>query len=294
MRTTDDSWDVTGSVGATAVAVADVRAAETRRPDALFHDPYAEKLVRAAGSSWRRVLDVEESALGLEDRIYGPLGDFFVARTVYFDTYFRNAIETGIRQAVILAAGLDARSYRLAWPSGMVLFELDQPKVLDFKARALANEVLRVDCRRVGIDLRLNWQSSLIKNGFDNSLPTAWLIEGLLRYLPIEAQDRLFEGIVALSASGSRVALNLVQELPSNPTPTETDAVRIGVENLWYPEEGLKRADPREWYSRQGWTVNTTNSIAILSDCRRPVPAAAEAELCKHVLMTAVSCAIAE
>lgn len=209
MRTDDDSWDIESSVGATALGVAAMRAAESRRPDALFHDPYAELLVTAVGSpSWTRVVrgelpDLDDAALAA----IGPVVSALIARTCYLDDYLRAAVADGIRQIVVPAAGLDSRAYRLEWPTGTTVFELDLPKVLEFKERALAGNTPSARRRAIAVDLRHDWPTALRDNGFDAERPTAWLIEGLLRYLPADAQDRLFTEIVALSAPDSRVAI---------------------------------------------------------------------------------------
>ena len=134
--------------------------------------------------------------------------NYQAVRTHFFDAYFAAAAEAGIRQIVILASGLDSRAYRLEWPSGTVVFEIDQPKVLEYKAATLAAHGAQPSATRheVAIDLRFDWPAALKAAGFDPAKPTAWLAEGLLMYLPSDAQDRLFEQVTALSAPGSRIA----------------------------------------------------------------------------------------
>ena len=129
-------------------------------------------------------------------------------RTKFFDDSFADAVAAGIRQAVILASGLDTRSYRLTWPPGMTVFEIDQPEVLAFKSHVLADlgATPAADLRTVGVDLRDDWPVALRAQGFDASTPTAWIAEGLLIYLPPEAQHRLFDDITRLSAADSRIA----------------------------------------------------------------------------------------
>src|SRR5699024_6712569 len=119
------------------------------------------------------------------------------------------AVAAGVRQVVILASGLDSRAYRLAWPAGTVVFEIDQPKVLSYKAATLAAHGVTpsTDRREVPMDLRQDWPAALRAAGFDPAAPTAWLAEGLLMYLPADAQDRLFEQVTALSVPGSRIAV---------------------------------------------------------------------------------------
>ncbi|WP_405162501.1 class I SAM-dependent methyltransferase [Nocardia sp. NBC_01499] len=299
MRTEDDSWDIVSSVGATALGVAALRAGESRRADALFHDPYAELLVSAVGSpSWTRL---SQGGIGGLDpatvRSYGPLGDLLVARTCYFDDYLAAAAAAGIRQIVIVAAGLDARAYRLDWPTGTTVFELDQPKVLEFKASAFdAHDVKpAVERREVPVDLREDWPAALRDKGFDQAVPTAWLAEGLLRYLPADAQDRLLTHIAALSAPGSRVAINMTpgdQTLTMRQQEDSRDRmlaaldIDLDVDSLWYPSEG--RSDPVDWFDQQGWTAVRADPATVLTERGRDVPDEVAAEMRTHLLMTAI------
>ena len=209
-RTDNDTWDLATSVGATATMVAAGRARATR--DALIDDPFAEPLVRAVGvdffSRWAggelasADVDVPGAPWGMQ-----RMTDMLAARTRYIDTFFSRAAAAGIRQVVILASGLDARPYRLPWAAGTTVFEIDQPQVIDFKAVTLAelgaNSTAEV--RAVPIDLRHDWPSALRQAGFDTARPAAWAAEGLLGFLPPEAQDRLLDNITELSADGSQL-----------------------------------------------------------------------------------------
>lgn len=149
MRTEDDSWDVTTSVGSTGLLVAAARVLETQKADPLAIDPYAEVFCRAAGGEWADVLDGK-----LPDHYLttGDFGEHFVnfqgARTRYFDEYFSRATAAGMKQVVILAAGLDSRAFRLQWPIGTTIFELDRPQVLDFKNAVLADYHIRPRAQR--------------------------------------------------------------------------------------------------------------------------------------------------
>ncbi|MRH89863.1 SAM-dependent methyltransferase [Nocardia sp. SYP-A9097] len=297
MRTDDDSWDITESVGATALGVAAMRAYETRRDDAVFQDPYAEKLVEAVGSeNWSAMLRGNRENLREAGGSYinGVMGNFLVARTLYFDRYFADAIEVGIRQFVILASGLDARAYRVEFPSGSTVFELDLPKVLEFKANALVDETPAADRREVPIDLRQDWPKALLDKGFDRTRPTAWLAEGLLRYLPGDAQDRLLEHVAELSAPGSRMALNIgtgERALSDEFRKRRAEAlaqngIRVDLEQLWYPWEG--RTDPRTWFAMRSWLVREGDPVALLEERGRTVPEAALPDMRTHILMTAI------
>src|SRR6201995_1751156 len=218
-RTDDDSWDLASSVGATATMVAAGRAMATKDPQALINDPFAEPLVRAVGLDFFVKMidgDVDFSLFpdSSPDRMRAIV-DGMGLRTKYFDDYLLNAARDGVRQVVILASGLDARAYRLPWPDGTTVYEIDQPQVIEFKTRTLADLGAEppADRRTVAIDLRYDWPAALQEAGLDASLPTAWLAEGLLIYLPPEAQDRLFDNITALSAPGSTVATEYVPGL---------------------------------------------------------------------------------
>ena len=214
LRSDDDSWDIATSVGSTAVLVAAARAAETERADRLINDPYAKLLVSGAGTGiWDAMFDPAVSGRLAEAdpevaAIYAHMGNYQAVRTHFFDAFFDTAVAAGVRQVVILASGLDSRAYRIEWPTGTDVFEIDQPKVLEYKTQKLAEHGVQPSAtlHHVPVDLRFDWPAALTAAGFDTAKPTAWLAEGLLMYLPSDAQDRLFENITALSASGSRIA----------------------------------------------------------------------------------------
>ncbi len=210
-RTANDTWDLASSVGATATMVAAARAMASNAEHPLIDDPFATPLVRAVGVDLFTRLasgDLRPEDLDDDDADAGMqrMTDNMAVRTKFFDEFFLTATEAGIRQAVILASGLDSRAYRLPWPAGTVVYEIDQPDVIEFKTRALADLGAKptADRRTVAMDLRYDWPSALIEAGFDPNQPTAWSAEGLLGYLPPEAQDRLLDTITELSAPGSR------------------------------------------------------------------------------------------
>lgn len=220
-RTEHDSWDLATSVGATATGVAAARALASQGPDPLLDDPYAEPLVRAVGiDAFIRLISGDfaaDGAASAEDPAVNPrrMAEQMAVRTRFFDSFFIQAGEAGIRQAVILASGLDTRAYRLPWLSDTVVYEIDQPQVIEFKTKTLTDlgAIPTADRRPLGIDLRDDWPTALRQSGFDTSQPTAWSAEGLLVYLPPEAQDRLFDNITALSALGSRLATEHIPDL---------------------------------------------------------------------------------
>lgn len=214
-RTDNDTWDLASSVGATATMVAAQRALANR--EGLIDDPYAEPLVRAVGMDFFiRALDGEIDFGDVDPEFdMRRAAEGMAVRTRWFDRLFTDGAAAGIRQAVILAAGLDARAYRLDWPDRTTVYELDQPEVIEFKTKTLAglDAKPRSDRRTIAIDLRNDWPKALLDNGFDPQQPTAWIAEGLLIYLPPEAQDLLFDRINDLSAPGSRVATEHIPDM---------------------------------------------------------------------------------
>ncbi len=215
-RAHDDNWDLASSVGTTATMVAAGRAMATKDLRGLINDPFAEPLVRAVGVDFfTKMMDGELDISAIENatpvRIRAMI-DGMAVRTKYFDDYFLDATAGGVHQAVILASGLDSRAYRLPWPDSTVVYEIDQPQVIEFKTTTLAGiEAQPTAIRRtIPIDLRADWPAALRAAGFDTTVPTAWLAEGLLIYLPPEAQDRLFDNITALSAPDSTIATEFV------------------------------------------------------------------------------------
>ena len=274
MRSDHDTWDITTSVGSTALFVAASRALEANKPHPLVVDPYAEVFCRAVGGEWADLLDGKAP----DHKLVSEFGDHFVnyvaARTMFFDTYFYSAVDAGVRQIVIPAAGLDARAYRLAWPNGTVVFELDQPQVLEFKREVLTDrgEEATAERREIAVDLRDDWPHALLESGFDPLSPSAWLAEGLLIYLPAAAQQHLFAGIDALAAPGSHIALEEATPMPES--EFETAKADDGGEGeffrLVYNEQ---LAPAAEWFGDRGWLPRQVRLVDYLREIDRPVPA---------------------
>jgi methyltransferase (TIGR00027 family) len=310
-RTDDDTWDINESVGATALGVAGGRAAETNSADPLISDPFAKLFLDAAGDGiWRIYLDAELPAElvdldpELPVRMQAMMG-YTACRTKFFDEYFLAAAGAGIRQAVILAAGLDARAWRLAWPAGCVVYEIDQPKVLEFKTGTLESHQIAPIATHVGvgIDLRQDWPTALVESGFDPSLPTAWSAEGLLPYLTADAQDLLFDRIQSLSAPGSRIAVEaFTNEFFSQDSFARREeqmhryraaAVKMGAKditeagNLLYDEE---RTEVVDWLRAHGWTVTTAMSANdLMAASNRAVPPGLDDAVPESVFVEATS-----
>jgi methyltransferase (TIGR00027 family) len=262
-RTDNDTWDLASSVGATATAVAASRAMASQGPDALLHDRFADPLVRAVGlETFVKLVDGEVDIADDPVLTRRAMIEQITVRTRFFDDFFTAATASGIRQVVILASGLDTRAYRLDWPAGIVVFELDQPDVIEFKTRTLAELRAQPSAqhRTVAIDLREDWPAAIRAAGFDPGAPTAWSAEGLLPYLPPAAQDNLFDDVTALSAPGSRLATEHMDmaALPEDWAEKLTArSRRVGSElnlaELFYTGERNGAAD---YLSGHGWRVD--------------------------------------
>jgi len=292
-RTDNDSWDITQSVGATALGVAAARAVETESENPLINDPFARVFLNAAGEGmWSIYADPKllAKAIELEPDVRTRIQlmvDFMATRTAFFDEFFVNAADTGVRQVVILASGLDARTWRLPWPDGTVVYELDQPKVLDFKLATLRDHGAHPTAQLVTIpiDLRQDWPKALQEAGFDASRPAAWSAEGLVRYLPAQAQDLLFARIHELSAAGSWLASNvpgpgftdpgLVRRQREDMQRLRAAAAKLvnaevaDEDDLWYPEE---RTPIDGWLREHGWDVSAANFPELMARYGRSVP----------------------
>src|ERR1700722_3015230 len=211
VRSESDSLDLATSVGATATMVAANRALASQA--GLIDDPFAAPLVRAVGIDvYTRLVNGEIPVTDGTDFDPARMARGMAVRTRFYDRFFVDATRSGIRQAVILAAGLDARGYRLPWPQGTVLYEVDLPEVIEFKTSTLAKLGAEPtgERRTVAVDLRDDWPAALQAAGFDPQAPSVWSAEGLVVYLPPEAQDALFGNITELSAPQSQLACEFV------------------------------------------------------------------------------------
>ncbi|WP_019972276.1 class I SAM-dependent methyltransferase [Mycobacterium sp. 141] len=289
-RADGDTWDLASSVGATATLVATGRAIASSAPHGLIDDPFAAPLVRAVGiDAFTKMVNGEldfdaieaiapEAAASARANI-----DEMAVRTRFFDDYFAAATERGIRQAVILASGLDSRAYRLPWPDGTVVYEIDQPEVIEFKTGVLADlgAAPTAQRRTVPVDLREDWPAALREAGFDPEQPTAWCAEGLLIYLPPDAQDRLFDNIDALSAPGSAVATEFVPGLkdfdPEKARAAAAGFSQIGLTmdmpSLIYHGERHSAAD---YLTTKGWEMTGTARSELFARYRLPLPDAVD------------------
>jgi methyltransferase (TIGR00027 family) len=270
-RTDNDTWDLATSVGVTATMVASARAAATRQTNPIINDPFAEPLVRAAGVDLFARLasgDLEFSDIGS-----GWVVDYFAVRARFFDGFFPEALADGIRQAVILASGLDSRAYRLHWPAGVVVYEIDQPAVIAFKSATLSDlgAAPAAELRTVGADLRQDWPAALREAGFDAAAPTAWMLEGLMiGYLPGDAQNQMLDHVTSLSAPGSQLVADhlprgsesigaLLQNVAATWRQHGLDADFAG---LMYSHD---RNDAEKHLQTCGWTTTSRSFTDLLA-----------------------------
>jgi methyltransferase (TIGR00027 family) len=282
-RSDTDSWDLASSVGATATMVAAARALASEDTDPIISDPFAAPLVRAVGIDFfTRVVDgdIEPGDAGVDGTAeLQTETDSLAVRTRFFDEFFTDAAAAGIEQSVILAAGLDSRAYRLNWPAGSIVYEVDQPQVVAFKTDTMASLGAEPTAQRrtVSIDLRDDWPAALRDSGFDDTKPSAWSAEGLLMYLPPEAQDRLFDHITALSAPGSQIATEY------HPDNGSTMAERgkamsdrwanigcdVDLSGLFYEGDRNNVAD---YLTERGWDVLARNRRDLFAEYGRVYP----------------------
>jgi methyltransferase (TIGR00027 family) len=282
-RSDTDSWDLASSVGATATMVAAARALATEDTDPIINDPYAAPLVRAVGIEFfTRVVDGDIDAVNAGENGAAELQtetDSLAVRTRFFDEFFTHAAAAGIEQSVILAAGLDSRAYRLNWPPGSIVYEVDQPRVVAFKTAtmtALGAEPA-AQRRTVSIDLRDDWPAALRDSGFDATKPSAWSAEGLLMYLPPEAQDRLFDHITALSAPGSQIATEyhpdngsaMAERGKAMSDRWANIGCDVDLSGLFYDGERNNVAD---YLNDRGWDVVARNRRDLFAEYGRVFP----------------------
>jgi methyltransferase (TIGR00027 family) len=250
----------------TALGMARVRAAESRRPDRLFDDPYAQAFVQTFPEE--KAITAAVSSLGAAFSLHG------VIRTRFFDDHLLGAANAGCSQVVLLAAGLDTRAFRLAWPAGVRLFEIDLPEMVELKERVLAAHQAVPRCRRtvVPADLREDWLARLTANGFQRTRPTAWLAEGLLIYLSADQAASLLTEVGQLSVPASQVAFEhgTIAGSPllsrARATPAMDELTR-----LW---KGGLGADAPDWLVRRGWRVEIHDRAALAAAYGRAAPGA--------------------
>lgn len=250
-----ESGESPGGVGETALGAAEMRAEESARPDRLFDDPYAAAFVAAAPPLFPDIPSIAEDA-ELAALIEASIAEIAI-RTRFYDDYLTSACASGCRQVVLLAAGLDTRAFRLTWPTGVRLFELDLPEVLAFKENVLTQQRAESGCTRttVAVDLREDWPARLTAAGFDPDVPTAWLAEGLLAYLSKDEARRLLTAVGELSTSGSELSVEY-DEFADDSTLSQARAM-TGMQEVASMWQGGLNEHPETWLRRNDWQVRT-------------------------------------
>jgi methyltransferase (TIGR00027 family) len=266
LRSDDDQWDIVSGVGYTALLVAGWRALHAGSPQPLVRDDYAKLFIAAsqdpylAGVLANPGTSVDATAF---PRLYG-------VQTRFFDDFFTSAGAAGIRQAVIVAAGLDSRAYRLEWAGGTTVFEVDLPKVLEFKARVLHEQGATPKAHRseVAADLRTDWPTPLKAAGFDPQRPSAWSVEGILPYLTDDAQTTLFSRIGELCAPGSRVAVGALGTRLDHDKLEALEGEHPGVNMSGDVDFSALTYEPKsdtaEWLAAHGWAVEPVRNTLEL------------------------------
>lgn len=253
---------VEGGVGLTALMVAAARAIETHRPDTLARDVYAEHFVLASPASARWPVRPHQVPDGDANPLWGRFARYFGLRTRVLDDFLLRSVHTGdTRQVVLLGAGLDSRAFRLDWPAGCVLFEIDREGVLEFKHHVLEGLSATPKAARVPVpvDLRADWVGALTDAGFDTAAPSVWLAEGLLFYLPAAAETHLIDTVDRLSAEGSALAFEVkldkdLLEYRDSPLYTSTtDQIGIDLLHLFAREP---RPDSAGNLADKGWSTS--------------------------------------
>jgi methyltransferase (TIGR00027 family) len=274
------SLDPLPGLGITAVLVADARANETVKPEHLFDDPFAATFVERACAVSPAIAEAVAAAR-TDEAIMRARYDSVAVRTRYCDDYLRTAMARGCRQVVLVAAGLDARAFRLDWPNDLRLWELDSPEMFEFKERVLNELGAAPRCQRtvVPLDLRTDWPSALLAADFDRSMATAWLIEGLLMYLDESGRNLLLGRIDTLTGADGCIALDHRPGFFATPIITTADGkpdtsatehfAKLAVE----ASSAMSLTSPTEWLRRHGWRAHVEDAPTAFIRYNRPVPA---------------------
>ncbi|WP_370932850.1 SAM-dependent methyltransferase [Amycolatopsis sp. cg13] len=282
MAVPQGDWDIVSSIGRTALGVTAGRAIATASPDPLVSDPYAAEFVRAAHPP--QPLPTEP----VDDALWTGIADYVQLRARFFDDLITGS---DAPQVVLLAAGLDARAFRLDL-SGRDVYEVDQPRVLAFKQDVLDRLGAAPRCRRcpVGADLRENWPAALETAGFDPARPSVWIAEGLLPYLPARAEELLFDLVHARCAAGSRIGaehipLGDLAELSGTFQTSEAgEQMGLAVKDVFSTEP---RRDPAEWLAGQGWDVRVERVADLAVRFGKRMPDVLAGQMAKTVLVSA-------
>ncbi len=264
-------WDIVSGVGITALGAAAMRAMEGYHAEPLVRDPYAAGFVEAVAGQLPRPMPVTPEEAAADPEFPWPgMAHYVAVRSRFFDDFFAAAAGAGLRQAVLVAAGLDTRAFRLDWMPGATVYEIDAPMVLAFKDSVLAGQgaVPRCDRRTVAADLRTDWTAAVREAGFDPAAPTAWLVEGLFLYLTDEAMDVLLDHMNELSARGSRITAD---HMPGGTSAIGDSLVSRADEELtaiWIADQ---QHDPASWLLGHGWTTGVSRLSWVAGAYGRPM-----------------------
>jgi methyltransferase (TIGR00027 family) len=274
--------EIPAGVGWTSLLTAYGRAQESREPDPLFVEPLAAAFVAAAlrapvpaGVRLPRLGPARDDG---SSRTWNGLRYYFAQRTPFYDRQLLDAVRAGIRQVVVLGAGLDTRAFRLELPADVTFFEVDTEPVLGFKAQVLDDAGAVPTCRRVPLvaDLQQDWTGALLAGGFDRTQPTYWMIEGLLMYLEHAEADRLLEAITGLAVAGSRTVGEYFNK-PSTRADVEYDTLDAEEQAAWdlllaaFRDNQL--GQPGDWLAKHGWRATEVTHVQEVGELSgRPVP----------------------
>lgn len=268
------------AVERTALLTAALRAAETRRADRLYEDPHAADLAGEIGPELLAEVRHATFPPGRE-RTLPSTPDYNAIRTRFFDDYLQAAAEDpGTTQIVVAPAGMDSRAYRLNWPDRVRWFEVDRPPVLAYKDERFGTAEPRTDHRKVAVDLTSpDWEACLEAAGYDPTVPSTWLLEGLLYYLPEPDAHRVLARVAAISAPGSRVAADIV-----NSAALTLPHMRglLDVFSGWGCPWLFGTDEPEEFFDRYGFDVRATQPGEAGADFGRwpdPVPPRSERDV---------------
>lgn len=245
----------------TALWTASMRAREQAREDRLFEEPLAALM---AGHDGPRIMR------GFEGEVQRGVEDPALAvRTRFLDDRMRQAAEVdGIRQFVLVAAGMDTRAFRMAWSAETVFYELDCPALLGLKQSLLDKAGAVGSClrRTAGVDLTGEWASPLLDAGFQANEPTLWLVEGLLYFFTARQRDTLLAEITRLSAVGSVLLADYVSQ-----TSLDSAAMRAWLVKMADSGHAWQSGcdDPEALLNRLGWGARVTEYGAPEADFGR-------------------------
>jgi methyltransferase (TIGR00027 family) len=258
-------------VSETALGAAEMRAEESLRPDRLIDDPYAAAFVAAAPPLFPDLPSIDDDAeLGAYKQAFV---DEIAIRTRFFDHYLWAGCASGARQVVLLAAGLDTRAFRLDWPDGVRIFELDLPGLFAFKEQVLTGRRATPRCARtvVPVDLRDDWPTQLTDAGFEPQLASVWAAEGLLAYFSADESVRLLTTVGAMCTTGSQLSFEYDDFVEGSAlTDVRAMAAMDPVSSMW--KGGLDQPPPA-WLASHGWEVQTHARATVATRYERAMPA---------------------